>query len=89
MDFEDFKEVSTLPGACSALSPTGQILVGRGWVYLDHFKPDKMLPMVTTDWTRNYLYCFSPDGRFVAKATEKGVLIISEIAEVLRRLAEL
>ena len=32
MDFEDFKEVSTLPRDCTALSPTGQVLDGRGWV---------------------------------------------------------
>jgi WD40 repeat protein len=86
MDFEDFKEVSTLSVDCTALSPTGQGIDSRGWIYLDHFKPDKMLPMVTTDWTRNYLYCFSPDGKFVAQATEEGVLVISEIAEVVRRL---
>ena len=86
MDFEDFKDVSTLPIACGALSPTGQGIDRRGWIYLDHFKPDRMLPMVTTDWTRNYLYCFSPDGKFVAQATDEGVLVISEIAEVARRL---
>jgi hypothetical protein len=45
-----------------------------------------MVPTVTTDWTRNYMYCFSPDGRFVAHATEEGVLVISDIAEVTRRL---
>jgi len=89
MDFEDFKEVSSLPAGCCALSPTGQSLDRRGWVYFDRFKPDKMLPMVTTDWTRNYMRCFSPDGKFVAQATEEGVLVISEIAEVRRRLEEL
>jgi WD40 repeat protein len=89
MDFEDFKEVSTLPADCSALSPTGQGLDHKGWIYLDHFKRDKMLPMVTTDWTRNYMFCFSPDGKFVAQATEEGVLVLSEIAEVTRRLSEL
>jgi hypothetical protein len=89
MDFEDFKEVSTLPADCGALSPTGQGLSSRGWVYLDHFKPDKMLPMLTTDWTRNYMCCFSPDGKFVAQATDEGVLVISEISEVARRLAGL
>ena len=86
MDFEDFKQVSTLPANCGALSPAGHGLDPRGWVYLDRFKLDKMLPMVTTDWTRNYMHCFSPDGRFVAQATEEGVLVISEIAEVARRL---
>jgi WD40 repeat protein len=86
IDFEDFKEVSTLSADCAALSPTGQGIDSRGWIYLDHFKPDKMLPMVTTDWTRNYMFCFSPDGKFVAQATEEGVLVISEIAEVRRRL---
>jgi hypothetical protein len=89
MDFEDFKQISTLPANCGALSPRGQGLDGRGWIYLDHFKPDKMLPVVTTDWTRNYMYCFSPDGRFIAQATQEGVLVISEIAEVTRRLAGL
>jgi WD40 repeat protein len=86
MDFEGFKEVSTLPANCGALSPMGQGLDGRGWIYLDHFKPDKMLPMVTTDWTCNYMRCFSPDGKFVAQGTLEGVLVISEIAEVTRRL---
>jgi len=86
MEFEDFKEVSTLPFHCCALGPTGQGLDHRGWVYLDHFKPDKMLPMVTTDWSRNYMSCFSPDGRFVAQATDEGVLILSDIAELKRRL---
>ena len=71
------------------MSPTGQWLDSRGWIHLDRLRPDKMLPMVTTDWTRNYLYCFSPDGKFVAQATEEGVLVISEIAEVKRRLAGL
>jgi len=89
VEFEGFKEGSTLPAGCSALGPMGHGLDGRGWVYLGHFKPDKMLPMVTTDWTRNYLYGFSPDGKFVAQATEEGVLVISEIAEVARRLGEL
>jgi hypothetical protein len=32
------------------------------------------------------MFCFSPEGRFVAQATEEGVLAISEIAEVARRL---
>jgi serine/threonine protein kinase/WD40 repeat protein len=89
MDFEDFKEVSTLPANCGALSPMGQGLDGRGWIYLDHFKPDKMMPMVTTDWTCNYMRCFSPDGRFVAQGTLEGVLVISDIAEVTRRLTGL
>lgn len=89
VDFEGFKELSTLSGDCTALSPTGQGLTGRGWVHLDSFKPDKMLPMLTTDWTGNYMRCFSPDGKFVAQATEEGVLVISEIAEVARRLGEL
>ena len=90
MDFEDFKEVSILPANCCALSPMGgQGLDHRGWVYLDHFKPDKMLPMVTTDWTCNYMRCFSPDGKFVAQGTLEGVLVISEIAEVARRLGGL
>ncbi len=86
MEFEGFKAVSTLPTLCAALSPIGQGLDDRGWVYLDHFNPDKMLPMVTTDWSRNYLRCFSTDGRFVAQATDEGVLIISDIEEVKRRL---
>ena len=89
MDFEGFKEVSTLPANCGALSPMGQGLDGRGWIYLDHFKPDKMLPMVTTDWTCNYMRCFSPDGKFVAQGTLEGVLVISEIAEVAHRLTGL
>ena len=89
MDFEDFKEVSTLPANCCALSPTGQGLDDQGWIHLDYFKPDKMLPMVTTDWSRNYVFCFSPDGKFVAQGTLEGVLVISEIAEVERRLGGL
>jgi hypothetical protein len=89
MDFEDFKEVSTLPADCGALSLTGQGLDRRGWIYLDYFKPDRMLPMVMTDWARNYMFCFSPDGKFVAQATDEGVLVISEIAEVARRLGGL
>jgi hypothetical protein len=48
-----------------------------------------MLPMVTTDWTGNYMVRFSPDGKFIAQATEEGVLILSEIEEVRRRLSEL
>jgi WD40 repeat protein len=89
VDFEDLKEMSTLPALCTALSPTGQILDERGWVCLDPFKPDKMLPMVTTDWTCNYMRCFSPDGKFVAQGTLEGVLVMSEIAEVTRRLGGL
>ncbi len=89
VDFEGFKEISTLPSVCATFIPTGQGLDNRGWVYLDHFKTNNMLPMVTTDWSRNYMYCFSPDGKFIAQGTQEGVLIISDIAEVRRRLSEL
>ena len=90
MDFGNFNEVLTLPAGCPALSPTaGQGLDSRGWVYLEQFKRDRMLPVVTTDWTWNYLRRFSPDGRYVGQATGEGVLVISDIAEVTRRLAGL
>ncbi len=89
MRWSDFSEVRTTGTGYEAISPSGEDFAGNGWLAWDHRGATHSVPFGADSHHSSVPPRFSPDGRYLARATVNGFIQLVHRDEVRKRLESL
>ena len=89
MRWTNFTEVKTTRQGYEAISPTGAEFADNFWLSWDERGPAHSIPFDTDSHHASVPPRFSADGRYLARTTLEGVILLVHREEVRRRFATL